>query len=543
MKYEPKGPPRYRHQNEGLRKLIATKGTGALLFDPGLGKTMTALDFASILALKLGEARILVTCPLVAVDTWVDQARKFVSDQVNVWAEVIGGSIVQRAEALAARGGNPFKRAGKEVAQSRREAPRALGVRRAVVWYARADGRSTQISPSEGPDGLGDAKPKLIIEIINLDAFSSRQTYGSRTIADVMLAAVHRYKPDLVIVDEMHKIKGATSNVSRLISRVGDIVPRRIGLTGTVMPAGPLDVFGQWRFIDPYAFGHRKPDGTVARSTMGSFRDEFAVLGGYLGREVIGYRNLNDMQRIMAQRAVVARKEDALDLPEITDINVPVHLSPREEKAYQDLKKDLRAILTQGQATTVDNRLTQMLRLRQITSGHLPDDQGVMHDLGSSKAKVIDGIVNDTLAGEHRIVIFCVFTAEIKDLTQRLKRPGTDVLVATGATSTRERMALRARFGSDDPTRMIFLAQIQTMSLAVNELVTANHAVFGSLSQRRDELVQARDRLHRIGQTRPVTFWYALVPSSVDDVIMQSHMDRTNLEQAMLNHIRGEPTG
>src|SRR5699024_6158314 len=96
----------------------------------------------------------------------------------------------------------------------------------------------------------------------------------------------------------------------------------------------------------------------------------------------------------------------------------------------------------------------------------------------------------------------------------------------------------RKRFGSDDPSRLILVAQIQTMSMAVNELVTASHAVFGSLSQRRDDLIQAQDRIHRIGQTRPVTFWYALAPKTVDEVIMRSHRQRTDLEKAMLDHIR-----
>jgi SNF2 family DNA or RNA helicase len=77
------------------------------------------------------------------------------------------------------------------------------------------------------------------------------------------------------------------------------------------------------------------------------------------------------------------------------------------------------------------------------------------------------------------------------------------------------------------------------MSLAVNELVTANHAIFGSLSQQRDDLEQAKARLDRTGQTRPVTFWYAVAPKTVDEVILKSHRDRSNLENELLRHIAG----
>lgn len=529
-------------------KLISTGGRCALLFDPGLGKTSTTLDFASILALKapvnehgVREVRVLVTGPLVAVDTWVTQAEQYVSDQVNVWSEVLGGSIAQRAEALASRGGNPYRASLQKLGKT--ASPRAIGHKRSVAWYARADGRdrALPITSSEGPDGLGNAKPRLIICVVNLDTFASRQAHRSGTKADLMLDAVKRFNPELVVVDEMHKIKGAGSNSSRLLARISDVVPRRVGLTGTVMPSGPIDVFGQWRFIDPWAFGHVNLDGSVAKATLGSFTDRFAVKGGYMGREVVGYRNLDEMQKIMAKNSIVARKEDSLDLPPVMPpVIVPVHLTPAEQRAYDQMKKELKTELMPGRDAVVQNQLTMMMRLRQITSGHLPDSQGIVHTLGHSKVNVIKSIANDTLAGENRVVVFSVFRHEIYELEKALAQKGTEIMVITGETDVKERLRMRREFGSKDPRRIIMLAQIQTMSLAVNELVTASNAIFGSLSQARDEYVQAHDRLNRIGQTRPVTFWYAIVPKSIDEVIMKTHGDRTNLESAVLKHILEE---
>lgn len=526
------GPKRMAHQKRGLRKMIETKGVTALLFDPGTGKTATTLDFLSILALKSarGEARVLVTCPLAAVDTWVTQAGIYVSPQVNYWAEVVGGSIRQRGEALASRGGQPYP--------SKTKGPlRAAHVSRAVAWGARADHRVTQ---SQGPDALGDERPRLLIMVTNLDTFSSRMKMGSKTAADFMLESVQRLDPDLVVVDESHKIKGASSNVSRLLGRIGRTVPRRVILTGTVMPSGPMDIYGQWRFLNPQAFGNIRPDGSRSSMTLGSFTSRFAVRGGYMGKEIVGYRNLDEMQRIMAQNAVVATKDDALDLPETTDVIVPVRLSAKERKAYEEMRKDLAVAFQQAEQgeIVVTNRLAQMMRLRQITSGYLPDGKGQEVDLGGSKTHTIVSLVEDTLAGEKRIVIFCMFSREIDMVAERLARDKrTRVEKITGGTPAEERIQIRKRFGSDADERIVIVAQIQTLNLAVNELVTASHAIFGSLSQLRDEIVQSRDRLHRIGQTRPVTFWYALAPGTVDDVIYRTYLERTDLERAMLDHV------
>lgn len=539
--FEPGGPVRFAHQRRGLAKLIANRG-GALLFDPGLGKTAVVLDYSCLLALKApsGEARVLVVCPLAAVDTWVLQARTFVSPQVNYWAEALGGNLKQRAEALTARGGGPTTlappRSGR-TGRSGRDNGRVLHHRRSIAWDARTDG---DVTPSEIEQVGG---PRVVLVVLNIDSFASRvRVSRSVTMADRMVEAVKAFGPDLVVIDESHRIKSPTGNASRALARVGRIVPRRVILTGTVMPHGPLDVFAQWRFLDPTAFGELQPDGTRRPATYGAFKSRYAIMGGYMGWQVTGYRDLDHMQAVMGQLAEVARKADSLDLPPTTDAIVPVTLAPAEQLAYSDMKKTLVTRFADGALTSAPNRLAQMMRLRQITAGHLPDDQGTVRVIGNSKAATIASLVHDTLVGESRIVIFAVFTAEIAQLRDSLTKPGTTVEVIDGGTSNRDRLAIRARFGDPQghPERIVLLAQIRTMSLAVNELVTASHAIFASLSQRRDDFEQAKARLDRQGQTKPVTFWLAQVPGTVDEVIYRSHQQRTDLETAMLAHLRAD---
>jgi hypothetical protein len=537
--FRPKGPTRFAHQARGLKKLIQTGGVAALLFDPGLGKTAVVLDYASILALKAptGEARVLVVAPLAAVDTWVMQSLMYVSDDVNVWAEALGGSIKQRAEALSSRSGNPRPKTPTRGPRDRWHGPRAAHWHRSIMIQTRPE-RPAQ----EGPDGIGNNKPRLVLEVVNLDSMASRARMGSGTLADVMVDAIRRFAPDLIVVDESHKIKGVGANSSRALARVTDFVKRRVLLTGTVMPHSPLDVFAQWRFLEPYAFGQRLSDGTVKRATFGNFKDRFAELGGWMGKEVIGFKDLDVMQDIMAKNAIVARKEDALpDLPKVTPVVVPVLLSAAEKKAYKEMADNL-SISMPTVSATANNRLTQRLRLRQITSGYIADDTGTLRVIGQSKVSTIKAHVQDTLTSEKRIVIFSYFTDEIDLLRQAMEsmqhEAKAEVMTITGATPVEERLRMRKRFGSDDPARMVMIAQVKTMSLAVNELVTANHAIFGSLSEQRDDLIQAIDRLNRLGQTRPVTIWFMLAPGTVDEVIMQSHNDRTSVESAVLAHIQ-----
>jgi hypothetical protein len=546
--FRPGGPRRYSHQSDGLRTLIETRGVAALLFDPGTGKTATVIDYACLLALKsqARSARVLVIAPLAAVDTWVLQAETFASPDVDVWAEALGGSIRQKALTLASRGLDPLLGPGYQSARERAPgASQAPGTRTYGAPVARFVRSATPIPVGAGPESLGrGGQARLVLEVINVDTFASRASVKAprgtrvRTAADLMVEAVRRFAPDLIVVDESHRIKGHSGNSSHAIARLTPLCRRRVILTGTVMPHSPLDVYGQWRFLEPTAFGVLLSNGQRREATWTGFRDRFAQMGGWMGRQVIGFQHLDELHRIMARNSRVARKADALDLPPTSDVIIPVHLGKDEEAAYAEMKAALAARLADGSLASAPNRLAQMMRLRQITSGHLRDDSGAVRTLGGSKVAVVRSLVGDTLTGEKRVVVFAHFRHEVAALVAALSTlPDTEVVSVTGATPAFIRAEIRRRFGSAEPTRLVLVAQMRTMSLAVNELVTASHAIFASLSERRDDFVQARDRLDRIGQTKPVTFWFCLAPGTVDEIILRAHQQRTDLESAMLSHI------
>lgn len=549
-KFEFGGPPRFAHQKRGLAKLIACGGVGALLMEPGTGKTAVTLDYCSLLALASPrrEARVLVIGPLAAVDQWALQAPKWVSPQVNVWAEALGGSVMQRVEALRSRGGKPLKSVTGGKGRGAGGGVRAVHATRAWALAARRDGveLDRKAAAKAGPDVLGDGKPRLVIEAINLDTLSQRRQVGSKTMADVVLRAVTDFDPDLVVIDEMHKIKSVSSNASRLAGRIGARVERRIGLTGTVIPHSPLDVYGQWRFLDPRAFGRVQPNGERRVATFKHFKEDYAEMGGYMGHEIVGFKNLDRLEEIMGERSSVAIKEECLDLPDAVDTVLPVALSPKELQSYKDMRTKLQVELREaddsreagdGDEAAAASRLVRMTRLRQITAGHLPDDEGQVREIGRSKAKTIASLIHDTLEDEERIVVFGTFTRELAALEEEIADKRTTVLRIDGSTRPEDRLAMRQRFGSDDPARLVIVAQIKTLSVAVNELVTARNAIFASLPWQRDDIVQARDRLNRLGQKSATTFWYALAPNTVDELVFQAYQDRTDLEKALMSHI------
>ena len=517
-----------QHQADAVKFLDSVDGIGALLFDPGVGKTGSTLAWLDRLADAQKEVRVLVVAPLTAADTWVLQAPMFMDSPVK--ARLMQGSTLSILTKMA-------------------QANTWTGVPDAGIKSDHAGARAQQLNGN-----------RVTILSMSAGAVSSYCTDRTKTVR--MLQAVRKYAPHVVVVDESHIIKSATANISKAMYQIGQIAPHRIILTGTVNPHSPLDVYGQWRFLAPWTFSDQRNEKFVQTPTKmtkaeqasvrpwswGRFRDRYAIPGGFKGKGIGGYQNLDELNDRVAERSMVVRKEDALDLPPVTDVDVHVALTPKEARAYKERAEDLAAQMDDGSLLEAPNALAKMMKLRQIAAGFAVNtDTGDVHVVGDSLRKSVREVCEVTLAGEKRLVVFAYFRSECAMLADALaKDKNTCVEIITGQTPAAERLAIRQRFadvsGNADPAnarRMILVAQARTMSLSVNELVTAQNAVFASMSERRDDWVQARGRLDRNGQQGShVTFWNCYTPGLIGEIMLNRHKDRGDLETALLDHIK-----
>lgn len=544
------------HQTEGVEFIEDHDGIAALLYDPGVGKTGTTLSWVDAQALKYAqpkvtgkparEFRVLVVAPKTACDTWVLQAPPFMDATVK--ARFLTGqtkTILTKIRQAADWKKVPDSTIKVDHKGDPRIAHRVSGNQAKVTILAVSSGSLSSWCRDD---------PKRFD--VNGREIGTGQ--GKRQRVVHMLQAVRKFAPDLVVMDESHTIKSHDANLSEAMYNIGQLVDHRIILTGTVNPHSPLDCYGQWRFLAPWTFSDQadlpyvKTPLTMTKAqkmsikpwAWGRFEKLYATYGGHGGKQITGVNELSidDLHQRVAARAHVVRKEDALDLPPVVDVDVHVHLSAAEQRAYDQMRVELATELANGELLTAPNALAKMMKLRQITAGFIKDtDSGETHVIGTSKNKAVEEVVNVRLAGEQRIVVFAYFQSECAALAHQLKAKGRTVEVITGKTKDTERLAIRQRFQdvSGNPEQVVLVAQMRTMSISVNELVVAQHAVYASRSERREDTVQSRGRLDRNGQVgSKVTFWNCFVPESIDTIMMQNQENRKAMEGALLDHIR-----
>lgn len=321
---------------------------------------------------------------------------------------------------------------------------------------------------------------------------------------------------DLVVADEIHRIKQPSGLTSKYMGLLGRMARCRLGLTGTPMPHSWLDVFGQYRFLDPSIFGlswHR-------------FRMQYAVMGGYGNHEVVGFKNEKELSRKFYSIAYRVLSREVLDLPEQTFIIRTAELD-KGAKIYRDMHRYMVAEV-RGGTVTASNALTRLLRLQQITGGYLKDEDGTLHQVDGSKAALLADVLGD-LDPHEPVVIFCHFHPDI----DACKRVATELGRAVSELSGRVNELNAWQRGETD----ILVAQIQSGKEGV-DMSRSAYTIYYSLGFSLADYEQSLFRTHRPGQRRNTTYIHLALENTVDMAVYKALQERKEVIGYVLDQLK-----
>lgn len=302
----------------------------------------------------------------------------------------------------------------------------------------------------------------------------------------------------VIVLDESQRAKAPSGRASRFLRGLRRTHENAavIALTGTPMPHGPLDIWAQMQAV--------RPD--VVPRTFTEFRNRHAIIGRLGPWHIVGYRNLDQLAASIATAVYRVEAAELTRPPSIT-VDVPVELEPAAMRIYRQLAARFVADLDAGRLVTVTSRLTQLLRLQQLTGGRLPADDGTCVEVSTAKRDALRELIED-LPPDEPIVVFAVFHADLDAIHA--------VAADLGATSAElsGRVNQLAEWQRPDGPR-ILAVQVRAGSVGVS-MVRAAYAVFYSLGYGLGDYEQALARLVRPGQSRPVTFYRLIAAGTVD---------------------------
>lgn len=328
-------------------------------------------------------------------------------------------------------------------------------------------------------------------------------------------AEIHQATWDCIVLDEAHSIKHRTSQRSKAVRKMGLKAKYRYILTGTPMSNGHLEEYwAQFNFLDPDIFGPYK-----------RFEDRYCFVNQFY--KPYKYRHVDELKTIIAANSYRITKEECLDLPEKLDDEV-IELELREKAKYKQMLDNFIAELE----IEAPNPLTRMGKLRQLCSGFIIDENRQAIELQSDKLKVTQELLE--ARGDKKTVIFAEFKHSIRTITGHLKKEKISHLVLDG--DQKDKNVWRT-FQSDD-TIQVIVCQYQTANAGI-DLYASDTIIFyePTLSSMINE--QAKDRIHRIGQHHPCSYYYLITKGTVERKIYNTLLKGRDFgKEVLLDFIR-----
>ena len=327
---------------------------------------------------------------------------------------------------------------------------------------------------------------------------------------------------DLLVMDESHRIKSHNGATSKWVSKLARTCTRRVALTGTPMPHSPLDIFAQARALTLGDF-------EIYGKSYFRFRRKYAKMGGFGGKQVVGFQQLDDLRERMSRFTFQADRS-VLDLPPAIHDRRIVHLAPKARRMYTELDTLFCTMVKEGEISA-SNALVKLLRLQQLTSGvaSLEDIDGskIHVRVDTAKEDAMVDIFTD-LPADEPVVVFGRFRGDMDTIHRAAERSGRTSLELSG--TRRELSEWQAGAAP------ILAVQIQAGGTGI-DLTRACYVLFSSVGFSLGDYEQALARAHRPGQDRPVYYIHLVAKDTVDEKVYAALRKRKNLVEAVLEDI------
>jgi hypothetical protein len=352
----------------------------------------------------------------------------------------------------------------------------------------------------------------------------------------------------LLVLDESSAVKNHRAIQTRACYAVRKTCGRVWLLNGTPVAHNPLDMYAQGQLLSPKILDVK---------SFFHFRARYAIMGGWRQKQIIGWQNLEDLQRRFAPHVLRRLKTDCLDLPpKLPAVTLTVSLAPETWAVYREMRDEMVAWLGQQTVSVAAQAGVKAMRLAQITSGFLGGIQeerpcscdgegecsrcgstGVVTigkppvEIGREKLDLFLGWLNERLTDEpgFKVLVWCRFRAEVERLLGAL--PDVVERGAIWGGQSREERGLTLRLlspGSAPAGPVVVVGTPASGSMGLN-LAAASAVVYVSNDHSLKTRLQSEDRVHRPGQTRAVSYF---------DVMATGPRGQRTIDHAVIKALR-----
>jgi SNF2 family DNA or RNA helicase len=339
-----------------------------------------------------------------------------------------------------------------------------------------------------------------ITNIETLRGGSFKEKQGKRTvirfpIAEKIQELCDRGIIGMIAFDEAHKAKNPDSQQGKALLSI-DCKGPKIPMSGTFVLNNPLDLYLplRWSGFETHSFY--------------TYKQHYCKMGGFGGKEIVGYKNLDELRSMVSKVMLRRVKGDVLDLPPKVHTIEWVDAYPEQKSLYKDVRDQVRDNI--DKVKVHPDPLSEMLRLRQVT-GY----PGILSSTVTKSAKMdrMEELVEDEVSVGGKAIIFSNWSEMTNVIRHKLKKYNPAYI--TGEVGSVQRMEEKDRF-QNDPNCKVMIGTIGALGTGFT-LTAAQLVIFVDEPWNRGIKDQAEDRAHRIGTRGTVRIVTILTRDTVDE--------------------------
>lgn len=332
---------------------------------------------------------------------------------------------------------------------------------------------------------------------------------------------------DAIVLDEAHYIKGRGTSWTKATQTIAKRAGGVLAMTGTPMPNWAHEVFTLLQLIYPEEAKPRMRFGAYQRWLNEWFVRTVNPFSSVPGTEGIGgllacgrrlackNRAANDpcehwlefTEANLGDRFLRRLRDDVLgQLPPLTDEVVLTPMDDQQRRMYRELKKEWITETEDGTEVvtwTVGSRNVLMDRI--TTSGWFADPTG------EPRGGKLERLRYDLANRSQPTLVLAHYRDTVEACARVAESVGASVSFVHGGVANGGKAIRDFKEGRTD----VLVGSLETVSEGLT-LTRADMAIFVEKSYKPSRNEQAMRRVHRIGQTRPVTVLDYVTPASLD---------------------------
>lgn len=348
-----------------------------------------------------------------------------------------------------------------------------------ALWY------STDWTKREYANVMDAADVKGILRIL---AFHI-EGINSEKARELLLHWLKRSRAHLC-VDESSTIKNPSAERTKFLIKAGRNAPFRRIMTGTPVTRGTENLYSQFLFLDPRILGY---------DSFYTFRAAYCIMGGFENKQIVGYKNVEQLIKIIDGHSDRVLKSECLDLPPKVYRRRPFELPKEHRRLYDALRlntiEELKAILGEedGMKRAQELAMTRSLRLHQIACGLTPDEQPELLEGSQPRMDILMDEIEEGTAGGEKVLVWARFKPNLRHI---LKQLGAKAVGYFGDIPQRQRPENEKKFQEDSRTTVMVCSSAAAYGLT---LTASSNNIYHSQPSSLDIRLQSEDRTHRKG--------------------------------------------